>query len=298
MTFVGDFGADGRIVFDSRSLDDLDLDYQVRDRCRVNAVPTALARETFRHPFTHRVYLPDGTTQDEETGPGTTTWTQLDQISPFMEVAVTTTEDGAFRSHHGFNRSAIKSSLIANLKARRFVRGASTITMQLAKNLFLSREKTLSRKLEEVILSDYLEQILSKDEILELYLNVVEFGPAVYGVTAAADYYFGRSPAELDAAEAFFLASILPSPLRYTTVRDSAALSESRLVVLRSLMRAAQKRGLLSDDELAEALREPVEFWHGDQRPAPRPSVRPRAHRAGAPEDDVDPAAGDTDPPP
>ncbi len=295
MTFGGDFGADGRIAFDSRSLDDLALDYEVRDRCRVNAVPHALARETFRHPFTHRVYLPDGTTQDEETGPGTATWTQLDQISPFMEVAVTTTEDGAFRSHHGFNRSAIKASLIANLKARRFVRGASTITMQLAKNLFLSREKTLSRKLEEVILSDYLEQILSKDEILELYLNVVEFGPAVYGVTAAADYYYGRSPAELDAAEAFFLASVLPSPLRYTTVRDSAALSEPRLTLLRSLMRAAQKRGLLTDEELAEALREPVEFWHGDQRPAPRPSVPPRAHRTGAPENDVDSAAGDTD---
>jgi hypothetical protein len=299
MVFSGTFGAEGRLVFDSRTLDDLDLTYDVRDGCRATAVPTTLARDSLLHPFTHRIYLPDGSTQDEETGPGTAGWTSLDQISPFMEVAVTTTEDGAFRAHHGFNRGAIRASLIADLKTRRFVRGASTITMQLAKNLFLSREKTLSRKLEEVILTDYLEQALSKDEILELYFNVVEFGPAVYGLGAAADFYFGRTPADLDLAEAFFLASILPSPLRSGSVRDIGSLPDTRLDMLRALMRAARKRGLLSDEELAEGLRERVEFWHGGERPLPHTNLPTRARPEGRGSNgESDPGVTDGDLPP
>lgn len=299
MAFSGTFGAEGRIAFDSRSLDDLALDFHVRDACRATAVPTALARDTLLHPFTHRIYLPDGSTEDELTGPGTDGFTPLDRISPYMEVAVTTTEDGSFRTHHGFSPPAIRGSIIANLKARRFVRGASTISMQLAKNLFLSREKTLSRKLEEVILTDYIEQILTKDEILELYFNVVEFGPAIYGIGAAADYYFGRSPAELDMAEAFFLASILPAPLRLGLAHDGATLSDSRLAALRLLMRAARKRGLITDPELEAGVQEPVEFWHGGQRPTPRPPVpaRSRLEPPDAREDTApEPVESDTPP--
>ncbi len=296
MTFSGTFGAEGRVVFDSRSLDDLELEYDVRDRCRVDGVPPSLAREAFTRPFVHRVYLPDGSVHEEETGPTTPAWTPLDQVSPFMEVALTTTEDGAFRRHHGFNQGAIRSSIVANLKARRFVRGASTITMQLAKNLFLSREKTLSRKLEEVILTDYLEQAFSKDEVLELYLNVVEFGPAVYGIGAAAEYYFGRPPAELDIAESFFLASLLPAPLHYAAMRDAGDVPEARMQILRSLIRTARSRGLISDEELLEGLRQPIVFWRGGERPPARPAVPSRARidalspgRATEPEpDDAD----------
>lgn len=277
MTFSGTFGAEGRVVFDSRSLDDLELEYDVRDRCKVDGVPPPLAREAFTRPFVHRVYLPDGSVHEEETGPTTPAWTALDQVSPFMEVALTTTEDGAFRRHHGFNQGAIRSSIVANLKARRFVRGASTITMQLAKNLFLSREKTLSRKLEEVILTDYLEQAFSKDEILELYLNVVEFGPAVYGIGAAAEYYFGRPPAELNIAESFFLASLLPSPLHFAAMRDAGDVPEARMQTLRSLIRTARSRGLISDEELLEGLREPIVFWRGGERPPARSAVPSRA---------------------
>jgi hypothetical protein len=299
MAYGGTFGAEGQVTFDSRSLDDLELYYDVRDRCNVTAVPQVLARDTYLHPFTHRIYLPDGTLHDEETGPGTPGWTPLDQISPFMEVAVTTTEDGAFRTHHGFNRAAIRGSIIANLKARRFVRGASTITMQLAKNLFLSREKTLSRKLEEVLLTDYLEQVFSKDELLELYFNVVEFGPAVYGIGSASDYYFGRPPAELNLAESLFLSSLLPSPLRLAGVRDAGTLPDGRLAGLRSLMHAARKRELISEAELNEGLNETVVFWHGGDRPPPRTGLPARIRRElanpGA-ATDLDPA--DTDPSP
>jgi membrane peptidoglycan carboxypeptidase len=279
MTFSGTLGAHGHVSLDTRWLDDLQLDYEVADGCRAVRVPAVLDRAAFGRPFGHRIYLPDGSVRDEETGPGTPDWTPLERTSPFLEVAVTTTEDGAFRRHHGFNKAALRAALIADLKAHRFLRGASTITMQLAKNLFLSREKTLSRKLEEAIVADYIEQAFSKDEILELYFNVVEFGPAVYGVGPAAEYYFGRSPAELNLSESFFLASILPAPLRYSSMRDAGEVSDAWLRNLRVLMRVAHQRGLLTEDELNEGLQEPVQFWRSQDRPPPRAPISARRRR-------------------
>jgi hypothetical protein len=289
---TGTVGARGRFVFDTRSLDELELEYDVQDDCRMAQVPRALARERFKQPFEHRVYLPDGSTAEQMTGPGTDNWTPLAAISPYMQVAVMTTEDGAFLHHRGFNRPAIRAALVANLKARRFVRGASTITMQLAKNLFLSRDKTLSRKLEEVVLTDYLEQTFTKDELMELYLNVIEFGPAVYGITSAAEYYFGRSPSELSLAESLFLSSLLPAPLRYGAMRDAEQAPAGWLNTLRNLMQIAGKRGLLTDAEVTEGQAEPILFWHGGPRPAPRPPARLRSRLEG--EGD---GAGDTVPP-
>jgi hypothetical protein len=286
---AGTFGARGRFAFDTRSIDDLRLDYDIKDRCRLVQVPAALDHDRFTRPFKHRIYLPDGSTAERETGPDTPDWTPLEQISPYMQTAVLTTEDGAFPKHHGYNHAAIRASLIANLKAQRFVRGASTITMQLAKNLFLSRDKTLSRKLEEVIFTDYLEQTFSKDEIMELYLNVIEFGPSVYGVTAAADYYFGRTPAELDLAECLFLASLLPAPIRYSAMREADQVPDGWMRTIHSLMDLERKRGLITDAELADAEREDVEFWHGGARPSPRAPVRARAPTAGSDSDIPDP---------
>ena len=282
---AGKFAARGRFAFDTRFLDDLELDYDIQDQCRVVEVPPDLARERFGQPFTHRIYLPDGSVVDATTGPGTPAWTPLDQVSPYMQVAVLTTEDGAFPRHHGYSRASIRASIIANIKARRFVRGASTITMQLAKNLFLPRDKTLSRKLEEVVLTDYLEQTFAKDELMELYLNVIEFGPGIYGITDAAEYYFGRTPGELNLAECMFLASVLPAPLRYGAMRDKADLPENPVKTLHALMRIAQKTGRITEAELAEGEGEPVLFWHGDERPAPRRPVRARPRIDAATDD-------------
>lgn len=284
---AGTFGADARVVFDTRSIDKLVLDYRVDDQCRLTEVPPDLARERFENPFTYRTYHPDGTQGETTTGPGTPSWTNLEDISPLMVAAVLTTEDGAFYKHHGFNHYAIRSSVQANLKARRFVRGASTITMQLAKNLFLSREKTLSRKIEEVILTDYLEQVLRKDDMMELYLNVVEFGPDVYGVTQAADYYFGRRPDELDLAESLFLATLLPSPVRYGKMREKGEPSEAWMRHIQALMAIAAKNGKISQAELAEGLTEKVVFVRdGEPRPEPRrPIPNPRRDPYGADED-------------
>jgi hypothetical protein len=274
---TGVFGASMSLGFDSRTLDKLALDYRIDDRCKMLEVPRELSRDRFTGSFTYRTYHPDGTSGDTTTGPGSDSWTALEDISPFMVAAVLTTEDGAFYKHHGFNHAAIRSSVQANLKAGRFVRGASTITMQLAKNLFLSRDKALSRKIEEVILTDYLEQIFQKDEMMELYLNVVEFGPDVYGVTQAADFYFGRKPGELNLAECFFLATLLPSPIRFGKLREKGEVPETWLRHLRALMEIAAKNGKISHSELEDGQKESVVFVRdGEPRPEPRKPVGPR----------------------
>lgn len=275
----GTFGAEGRVVFDSRMVDKLTLEYTIDDRCKVVEVPRELSKDRFAGTFTYRTYKPDPKggmiATETTTGPGSPNWTNIDDISPFMVAAVLTTEDGAFYKHHGFNHAAIKNSVAANLKAKRFVRGASTITMQLAKNLFLSREKTLSRKIEEVLLTDYLEQIFRKEDMMELYLNVIEFGPDVYGITRAAEYYFGRKPDELNLAECFFLASLLPSPIRYGRQKEKGQVSETWSRHLRALMEIAAKNNKVSQAELAEGLAANVTFVKpGDPRPEPRKPIR------------------------
>lgn len=281
--YRGTLAATAHAEFDSRKLDDLVLRYVIQDGCRVTAVPEELQKSHFTGPFEHEIVDKKGDAQTVTTGPNTELWTDLDDISPFMQVAVLTTEDGSFYHHHGFNEHAIRASLIANLKAHKFVRGASTITMQLAKNLFLSREKTLSRKLEEIALAAYLEDEFTKQEMMELYLNLIEFGPDVYGVTAAADHYFGRRPGELNLAESMFLATLLPSPIDlHKKLYEKGDLPDYWLKKIHTLMQVAQKNGRISDKELEEGLSEKVVFHHeGEPRPEPRPILGGGAHPDG-----------------
>ena len=270
----GTFSLRGHLAVDTSNLDAVAFSYDVNDHCRFVEVPSDLDRGRFTHGFTHLIYSKTGEREEETTGPGTQNWAELEEISPYMQVAVLTTEDGAFFHHHGFNHAAIRNAVVADIKARRFVRGASTITMQLAKNLFLSREKTVARKLEELILADYLEQTFTKDEMMELYLNIIEFGPDLYGITAAADHYFARRPSELDLAESMFLSSILPNPIAFHKVYEDGQLGEGWMRTVRARMEVAAKNGLISQAELAEGLKETVVFYRaGDPRPAPRPPV-------------------------
>ena len=257
-----------------------------RIACRIVEVPDDLAPRSLQAAVRPpHLSCPTARWPTSTTGPGTANWTPLDEISPYMQVAVLTTEDGAFPHHHGFNHAAIRASIIANLKARRFVRGASTITMQLAKNLFLTREKTLSRKLEELVLTDYLEQTFTKDEIMELYLNVIEFGPAVYGITAAAEHYFGRTPAELNLAECS-VSVVAPagSPSLLGHARRRSSRPEGWMRTLRFLMQTAHKTGLITDAELAEAWKSRSLFWHGGRAPSgpALPSMRHDSHGSTA----------------
>jgi membrane peptidoglycan carboxypeptidase len=176
-----------------------------------------------------------------------------------MDTAVLICEDGRFYAHNGFDQEAIRNSIRENLKAGRFMRGASTISMQLAKNLYLPRDKTLSRKLQEAVLTQLLEQQLTKDEIMELYLNVIEFGPGIYGIGAAAAHYFNAAPHQLFLGQSLYLASVLPSPKRHYFGADGRV-TPGWMGYLRKLMRIGVKIRRVTDAELADALQEEVTF--------------------------------------
>lgn len=139
-------------------------------------------------------------------------WVPLDQISPWLQKAVILSEDDLFYQHEGINFDMMWEAFKVNWERGRYARGASTLTMQLARNAFLHKRKTLLRKLKEMILARRLEQHLSKQRILELYLNVVEWGENIYGAEAASRYYFGKAAADLNLAQASLLASMLPNP--------------------------------------------------------------------------------------
>ena len=141
-------------------------------------------------------------------------WVSYGKISSNLKEAVLAAEDDEFFEHKGFNVEAIKKAVIYDWKKKKFARGASTITQQLARNLYLTPSKNPVRKIKELLISLKLERELSKQRILELYLNVVEWGKGIYGCEAAARHYFNKSAAGLNAAESAFLASILPSPRR------------------------------------------------------------------------------------
>lgn len=148
-------------------------------------------------------------------GPFSWEWVPLEKISPYLPRAVIAAEDDTFYEHEGFNWEAIKKAAIYDWKKKKFARGASTITQQLARNLFLSKSKNPFRKLKEFLIALRLERKLSKNRIMELYLNVVEWGPGVYGAEAASQYYFKHPAAKLSPGESAYLASILPNPKKY-----------------------------------------------------------------------------------
>lgn len=141
-------------------------------------------------------------------------WRAIGGLPPQLVRAFVVSEDGRFFSHHGFDVEGMGKAIGADLDAGRFERGASTITQQLAKNLWLDGERTLSRKLEEAVLTWRLEQVLDKRRILEIYMNLVELGPGIFGVGDAAEKYFGKLPEELSADEAAQLAALPPAPRR------------------------------------------------------------------------------------
>jgi hypothetical protein len=179
-------------------------------------------------------------------------YTPLDQISPYLRKCVLTTEDPSFFSHHGFINEAFKQSIVKNIKTKKFSRGASTISMQLIKNVFLTREKTVSRKLEEILLVYILEnnRIVSKERMLEVYFNIIEWGPNVYGIGEASRFYFQKGPSELNLNECLYLARIIPSPRKFMyQFNDQGMLKDFAVKQESFLTNIMFRRGLLSPDD-------------------------------------------------
>ncbi|RZJ73311.1 biosynthetic peptidoglycan transglycosylase [Flavobacterium sp.] len=179
-------------------------------------------------------------------------YTPLDQISPYLKRAVLTTEDPSFYNHRGFIEDAFRQSIVQNIKSKRFARGASTISMQLVKNVFLTREKTLSRKLEEILMVYIMENnhIVSKNRMYEVYLNIIEWGPNVYGIGEASLFYFLKHPSELNLNESLFLASIIPKPKKFMWQFDGEATLKPYLVRHNSsLKNTMMRRGWLTPND-------------------------------------------------
>jgi monofunctional biosynthetic peptidoglycan transglycosylase len=185
-------------------------------------------------------------------GPKSRYWTPSGAIPVLMKRAVVASEDANFYVHEGVDFEAMKDAMREDLKKGRFVRGGSTITQQLAKNLFLSREKTITRKVKEIVLARRMDDVLTKDRLLELYLNVVELGPMVYGIGHGSRYYFGKPPSALTARECAFFAAMLPGPRVYNPYRKMDKVVRRSTRILRR-MRAA---GMIGEPEYQAAMQE------------------------------------------
>ena len=164
-------------------------------------------------------------------------WTGLDRISPELRRAVTIAEDDAFWKHEGVDLDQLQQSLEIDWARGRLVRGGSTITQQLAKNLYLSPSKNPLRKLRELILARRLEAELTKTRILELYLNVIEWGDGIYGADAAARTYFRKSAGELDSAESALLAAAIVNPRLFNPSKPSRGMIRRQQVILKRMSR-------------------------------------------------------------
>lgn len=159
-------------------------------------------------------------------------WLPLSRISPHLIHAVIVAEDGAFYEHEGFDWYEVRQSIEKNIQKGRLARGASTITQQLAKNLFLSTSKDPIRKLKEAVVTTRLESALSKNRLLEIYLNIIELGDGVFGVEMGARKYFAKSASDLTREEAARLAAVIPNPLRHRPDVDSRYVHHRQRIIL------------------------------------------------------------------
>jgi penicillin-binding protein 1A len=189
----------------------------------------------------------------------------LHDMSPYIPQAIVAIEDRRYYSHFGFDPIGFTRAMTKNVMAGRLVQGGSTITQQLAKNLFLSPDRTVGRKVQELLLAFWLEQKYSKDQILEMYLNRVYFGSGSYGVEAASRRYFGKSARDVSLPEAALIAGLVKAPSRLSPARDPEA-AETRAQIVLGAMRA---QGMVSDSEVTAALSRPTtraaSYWTGSE---------------------------------
>ena len=247
----------------------LDLS-RMRDGAR-RAPPVAL-----RGPFVQRVETAGGF-QELAVGPANPDFVPLAELPTWVVRAVTASEDAGFFAHAGFDFEELRRAAVQGAEAGRVVRGGSTISQQLAKNLYLSREKTLARKLREALLTVALEASVPKQRLLEIYLNVAEWGPGLRGIGPAARHWFGKDARELTPREAAFLATVIPNPVRYHYMWSRGWLSDAWEQRVDGLLRTMNAQGFLTDDELAAALLEPLAFARPSSEPeraaSPTPGV-------------------------
>jgi membrane peptidoglycan carboxypeptidase len=193
---------------------------------------------------------------------------RLDRVSPDLKRAVLAIEDSHFYHHHGINPTSIGRALLVNFKSGGVEEGASTLSMQLVKNIFLSHERTYSRKLAEAVLAIRVEQIFSKDQILEMYLNNIYWGHNNYGVQTAAESYFNKPASKLTLAEAAMMAGLIQAPEAYSPLRNYKAAKERQALVLARM----RDLGWITAEEETAALNQKLAIgkrtaWQGSKLP-------------------------------
>ncbi len=202
-------------------------------------------------PFVYTPYERGKPMRDIFIGPGNSNYTPLSEVSSNYKNAILTSEDPSFFTHKGFVMESIRKSIAVNFKAKKFVRGGSTISMQFVKNIFLSRQKTLSRKAEEILIVWLIEnnRLVSKNRLLEVYFNIIEMGPNIYGIGEASRYYFGKKPSDLNIGEGIFLANIVPRPkIAMYKFKDNGNLKDYLYPYFKFIGKIMAGRGLTPPD--------------------------------------------------
>ena len=261
--------------FDHPELTELDVRLDLAD-FRITRLNPAIDFDELRASFETRFEMPDGEIIRRVTGPLSERWTSIYEVTPLLPIAIVTQEDGGFYRHAGVSLLHLRGSLAKNLETGHFSRGGSTLTMQLARNLFLNRHKTLSRKFEEVVVAWLLEQSFSKDELMALYLNVVEFGPQIFGIRDASRYYFDKAPAELLPVEVAFLTRLLPGPRRYHKQFLKGVVADYYAVWMRRLLELLWERGHITREAYDAAWPKAMVFAAPPERGAAPAERTPR----------------------
>jgi monofunctional biosynthetic peptidoglycan transglycosylase len=261
MRFAGVFSFKGSLMFDLDTPTNTKL--TLKPDCsnlHIVSVPKRMDVATLSRDFIQVISLDDEEIK-RQIGPDSPDWTPLDDVPPYFVDCLLASEDITFFQHRGFCVSAIRSALVDDLVQGQVVRGASTISQQLAKNLFLSKSKSLSRKLQEAVLTWYLESVLTKQRILELYLNVIEWGPKIYGIRQASMHYFGKPPTDLDLAESAFLVAIIPSPVPWhDKLLEIKKVPQAIERKMKKILKILEVRHTIDADVVQEAMDEPLEF--------------------------------------
>jgi hypothetical protein len=256
----GMFDADIKLEIDWMNLDTLVLGGHVgHNHCKVIEEPED-GPKRLEKDFEHYVEVEEGEWMSFVVGPENPDFVPINEINPNLIKSIMTTEDAGFFRHRGFIPSEFRTALISDLKARAFRHGASSITMQMVKNVLLYREKTLARKLQELFLTWHIEQVLTKDRILEIYFNVIEFGPALYGIGPAMKHYFGKHPRDLNLVEAAFFSSILPNPKQRYQQYCQGTLTKWTTAKIERIINLMLKRQRITEEEYYRAKSTPLVF--------------------------------------
>jgi len=237
-------------------------EWQLQAKLDLTALRSAARQQphALNRPFVYKTTLFDGRAREVLVGPGNPAFVPLAEVPRTLIRAVLLSEDSMFMTHQGFDFFEMKNDMFVENENGEVLRGASTMTQQLAKNLYLSREKTYARKVREAFLTIALEAAVPKERLLEIYLNIIEWGPGLNGIGEASTHYFGKRPGALTVKEAAYLATIIPGPIRYYSFFTKGELPEVWERRVADLLNKMHSAGDLSDEETELAIESPLVF--------------------------------------